>query len=62
MQAIEAEAERLAGVSSKEEILSQEDIEIEAAFSKCLECHSNQTTSSSVPSLKGIYGRRAGSG
>ncbi len=58
-EAIEKEAERIAGVTK--EVSDQEDTEIEAAFTRCLECHSNHA-SSAAPSLRGVYGRKAGSG
>ncbi len=61
IEAIEAEAERVAGVDSSQEVSSQKDIEVEAAFTRCLECHTDQTASNSVPSLRGVYGRKAGS-
>lgn len=63
IEAIEAGAQRLANnTSSNKEVADQSETEVEAAFIRCLECHSDQATRSSVPSLRGVYGRKAGSG
>ena len=60
--ALKAETARMAEVTSNKEISIEDETEVEVAFTQCLECHGNQTASGSVPSLKGVYGRKAGSG
>ena len=61
-EAIEAAIKRGIDIGKGNKVLNQEDNKMEVAFTQCLECHSNQTTSSSAPSLRGVYGRKAGSG